>query len=345
MSADALVVETVERLLGDVCTHDVIERAESDGWSPPVWDAMAEAGFPWVGVPESAGGSGGALADAAAILRAVGAHAAPVPVAETGLLAGWLLAGAGLELPSGAATVVPDAAAITIVNGRLTGEATVAWGARSERIVALAASGPRWVVASCCPDQLSITPGRSLSGEPRDLIRFDVALDDVDSAPAGDGVSGTALRARGALTRVVMAAGALDALAQMTVDYTNERHQFGKPVATFQAVQLHLVTVAQCAVRATMAAELAVRAAVRGSFDLEIAAARVIVDAAITDGTRAAHQAHGAMGVTREYGLHQLSRRLWTWRHEYGTTASWRRQLARRAHDAGADNLFPLITG
>lgn len=238
MSADALVVETVERLLGDVCTHDVIERAEAGGWSSPVWDAMAEAGFPWVGIPECAGGSGGTLADAAAILRAVGVHSAPVPVAETGLLAGWLLAGAGLALPSGAATVVPNATAITVADGRLTGEGTVAWGAHSDRVVALVASGAQWIITSCRPDQLAIAPGRSLSGEPRDLVHFDVALGDIDSAPAGSGVTADALRARGALTRVVMAAGALHALAQLTVDYTNERRQFGKPVATFQAVQI-----------------------------------------------------------------------------------------------------------
>jgi acyl-CoA dehydrogenase len=152
------------------------------------------------------------------------------------------------------------------------------------------------------------------------------------------------LRLRGALSRVLMSAGALAAVAQMTVDYTNERRQFGKPVATFQAVQQHLVIAAQSAVRAQMAADIAVRALANGDLDIEIAAARVVVDDAIALGTRAAHQAHGAMGVTREYPLHQLTRRLWSWRHEWGTTKQWRRDLGERVIALGADDLFPLIT-
>ena len=105
----------------------------------------------------------------------------------------------------------------------------------------------------------------------------------------------------------------------------------------------HLVTVAQCAVRASMAADLATRAVAAGGGAFEVAAARVIVDAAAAEGTRAAHQAHGAMGVTREYRLHHLSRRLWAWRHEHGTVKWWRRQLGVDVAKAGADALFPSI--
>lgn len=141
-----------------------------------------------------------------------------------------------------------------------------------------------------------------------------------------------------------MSAGALAAMAQLTVDYTNDRRQFGKPVATFQAVQQHLVLATQSAVRAQMAADIAVRALEQGVGQFEIAAARVVVDDAIEVGTRAAHQAHGAMGVTREYALHQLSRRLWAWRHEWGTTQQWRRQLGHTVAATGADRLYSLVT-
>jgi acyl-CoA dehydrogenase len=76
----------------------------------------------------------------------------------------------------------------------------------------------------------------------------------------------------------------------------------------------------------------------------EVAAARLVVDAAAVAATRAAHQAHGAMGVAREYRLHQFSRRLWSWRHEYGSARAWRRELGRRVASSGADGLFPLVT-
>src|SRR5262245_50855573 len=89
---DPLLTETVERLLSTSCTFEAVEQAEADGWCAPVWDLLAEAGFAWISIPESAGGSGGALADALEVVRAVGRHAAPVPLAETAVLGGWLAA-------------------------------------------------------------------------------------------------------------------------------------------------------------------------------------------------------------------------------------------------------------
>ena len=110
-------------------------------------------------------------------------------------------------------------------------------------------------------------------------------------------------------------------------------------------MQQFLVNTAQCAVRVNMAAEVATRALAGGNPGITIAAAKVLTDATVAEGTRAAHQAHGAMGVTREYPLHQLSRRLWAWRHDYGTATMWRRRLGTTAHQAGADSLFQLVTG
>ena len=337
-AADPLLVETVERLLASVSTFDAVEHAEASGWSTTVWQALAEAGFPWVGIDDDKGGSGGTLADLAAILRAVGRFAAPVPVAETGMVGGWLLAEAGLALPSGPLSVVEPHAHLH--DGRLQVDGIGAWARHAERIVV--AAGP--AVCSLRPDQVQLHPGANLAGEARDRVVADVALADVEHAIVESLDTWQAARHRGALSRVIMSAGALAAMAQLTVDYTNDRRQFGKPVATFQAVQQHLVLATQSAVRAQMAADIAVRALEQGVGQFEIAAARVVVDDAIEVGTRAAHQAHGAMGVTREYALHQLSRRLWAWRHEWGTTQQWRRQLGHTVAATGADRLYSLVT-
>jgi acyl-CoA dehydrogenase len=285
--------------------------------------------------------------DLAALLRAGGRFAAPIPVAETAMLGGWLLAEAGLALPRGPVTVVePGDTVGTGGAGQLGIAGTVAWSRQAVRIVGITTRAGDTVVFSLRPDQATITPGANLAGEARDHLVATIAFDDIDHAVVGrsNASLGLELERRGALSRVVMAAGALSALAQMTVDYTNQRHQFGKPVATFQAVQHHLVTVTQSAVRARMAADIAVRALAGGNAAMEIAAARVVADDAIALGTRAAHQAHGAMGVTREYPLHQLTRRLWSWRHEWGTTTRWRRGLGILAAGAGADDLFSFAT-
>jgi acyl-CoA dehydrogenase len=341
MSAvDPLLTDSVARLLGATAAFDVIEEAEAKRWCAPVWDALAEAGFPWIGIAEDAGGAGGTLADAMAVLRAVGRHAAPVPLAETGVLAGWLSAAAGFELPDGPCTVVADPSTIRVEGDRLVGEAVVAWAEHASRILMVV--GDR--IVSMRPDQVAVTPQANVAGEPRDVVRFDVALAQVDHTAAPPGVNHDTLARRGALTRVVLSAGALETLSQMTIDYAHARRQFGRPIAGFQSVQQHLVNAAQCAVRASMAADLATDAVAAGDGRFEVAAAKVVTDAAAFEATRAAHQAHGAMGVTREYPLHHFSRRLWAWRHEYGAVGSWRRRLGADVVAGGADTFFATVT-
>jgi acyl-CoA dehydrogenase len=339
---EPLLVETLDRILSATATFEVVERAEPDRWCEPVWSALAAAGIPWISVPEAAGGSGGSMADALAVLHALGRHAAPVPVAETGLLGGWLCAQGGFELPAGPMTVVPHGH-VEVVDGRLRGTAMVAWAERAERILALVDAPAGWQVISVHPSQVEIAPRANLAGEPRGSVLFDLAMNDVETAPAPVGVDGPALHRRGALSRVVLSAGALERLAELTIQFAHERQQFGRPIASFQAVQAHLVAVAQAAVRATMASAVAGRAVAQGSGAFEVAAAKTVVDDAVVEGTRAAHQAHGAMGVTREYPLHHLTRRLWAWRHEHGVGREWRSALGADVVAAGADGLFPAI--
>ena len=298
--------------------------------------------LPWISVAEDVGGSGGTLADALEVLRLVGFHAAPVPAAETGVLAGWLLGAAGLDIPEGIATVAPGAEQDSLevdVDGTVTGALrNVAWGRHAERVVAIA--GGR--VASIPVASATVEPHLSLAGEPRDTLSF--AQVSAEVAPAPEGVDESALRFRGALSRVAMMAGAIEKMSQLTVSYANEREQFGRPIARFQAVQQHLVWAAQDAALTRMAAESAGRAAGRGPAAFEIASAKLVANQAATRATKACHQAHGAMGMTQEYPLHHYSRRLWTWRTEYGGTREWSKWVGQVAVAQGADGLYPLIT-
>src|ERR1700761_940205 len=117
-----------------------VREAETTGWVAQLWNALQQAGFNDVPVPEELGGAGGSVADAVQLLRAAGAHAAPVPLAEAGLVGGWLLASASLALPKGVRTVLPPA---TTRQLRLEGEwlvgtaPAVAWGHRAEHVIGL----------------------------------------------------------------------------------------------------------------------------------------------------------------------------------------------------------------
>jgi len=344
MSTDELVVSTADRILAETCTYAVIEQAERDGWAPAVWEPLAEAGLPYVGVSEQAGGVGGTLADALSLLRLVGRHAAPVPLAENGLLAGWLLEQAGLRIEAAVSTIVPGTAADTVrlEGATLTGTAhEVPWARRAQVLVVLVddESGSR--VAVVDTQAAGIAPLTNLAGEPRDTVHFDATpireLSPVELSRAD-------FDRRGALTRTQLMAGALERMYELTLAYTAERQQFGRPVSRFQLVQAHLVHLAQDAALLCLAADAAARAADSGDAEFEIAAARVIACSAATAAARTAHQAHGAMGMTREYPLHHYSRRLWSWRREFRQEHHWSVEVGRQAMGATADGLYPLIT-
>ena len=137
-------------------------------------------------------------------------------------------------------------------------------------------------------------------------------------------------------------AGALLAMSDLSAAYTSERKQFGQVVGRFQAVQVLLVMCAEEAALVDLAAQVMACEAERGDGRFEIAAAKVLADDAARVATRAAHQAHGAIGMTQEYSLHQLSRRLWSWRAEYGDRV-WPERVGRAVVAHGADDLYRAI--
>jgi acyl-CoA dehydrogenase len=359
---DSLLTDTVGEIFAAVCTDDAVRAAERDGFAAAAWDAVAEAGLPWISVPEEAGGEGGDLADALAVLRVAGYHGLPLPLAETGVLAGWLLAASSLQV-SRVPTTVASGPDLVWSGETVSGSARlVAWGRSAEHVVVLApgtgagnhsaadgtAAAASLAVAVFAVADLRIERHVNVAGEPRDTLYFDGAAP-LTSAPAGPGVSAQMLHRRGALTRVILMAGAADRIRDITVRYTGERHQFGKPIGRFPGVQQHVVNVAQQAAVLEMAADLASAAAAADpgltgqAATFQVAAAKSVAADAATIATAAAHQAHGAMGMTQEYPLHFLTRRLWAWTREYGTGTQSADELGAIVAGAGAGALWPAI--
>jgi acyl-CoA dehydrogenase len=345
---DSLLTDTVGEIFAAVCTDDALRAAERDGFAPQAWAAVAEAGLPWISVPEEAGGEGGDLADALAVLRVAGYHGLPLPLAETGVLAGWLLAASGLPV-SRVPMTVASGPHLAWSEGTARGAVPyVAWGRAAEQVAVLASATSGLMVAVFAVAGLRVERHVNVAGEPRDTLYFDGAAP-LASAPAGPGVSGPALRRRGALTRVILMAGAADRIRDITVRYSGERHQFGKPIVRFPGVQQHVVNVAQQAAMLEMAADLVTAAAAADpglagqAATFQLAAAKSVAADAATIATAAAHQAHGAMGMTQEYPLHFLTRRLWAWTREYGTGPQSADELGAIVTAAGADALWPAI--
>ena len=105
-TTDNIIVDTATRIFQDLCEPHTVNDAEKGVWPKALWDALEESGLPLAWVPDDLGGAGATMADGFAVLRVAGRFAAPVPLAET-LLAGWLLAQAGIAVPSGPLTIAP----------------------------------------------------------------------------------------------------------------------------------------------------------------------------------------------------------------------------------------------
>ena len=88
----------------------------------------------------------------------------------------------------------------------------------------------------------------------------------------------------------------------------------------------------------------AVKAYEAGGGQKEIMMAKIRVGEAASKSARIAHQVHGAIGITEEYELQQSTRRLWSWRDEFGNETYWAINLGQEVIRMGADRLWPFIT-
>jgi len=191
---------------------------------------------------------------------------------------------------------------------------------------------------------VEIGEGRNLADEPRDrVLGADVPIEDEWVRPAPADIGPADLLRRGALVRAVQLAAAAERAAELTIEHANRRHQFGRPVAAFQAVQQHMVGIAAAAAVASMAAAVASAAAEAGPAAMEIAAAKAVASRAAGVVAGHAHQVHGAIGMTLDCDLQRFTRRLWSWRREFGSERYWSAQLGRDLVSGGADRLWPSL--
>jgi acyl-CoA dehydrogenase len=334
--------------------EDVFASADpaGDGFDAALWATLEETGLARLTLPPSAGGGGASFLESAVVLQAAGAHAARVPLVETDLLAGWLMAGAGLPVPDGPLTLGAGDLELSRPARRAAGTLRrVPWARAAAAVVVLA--GEEVVVLE--PGAFTVSEGANLAEEPRDTILVDGP---VTAAAIGEPVAGepvaSELRLRAALGRSQLLAGAAKGALAAAVRYAGTRVQFGRPIGKFQAIQQQLALAAAEVAAATAAASSAARVVDTDGFDatsaqLAVAAAKSRTSEAAGEVARIAHQVHGAIGFTREHDLRLLTTRLWAWRDEDGSEAEWNEFIGALGIDTvrrtGADGLWPLITG
>lgn len=340
------LAEAAERLFAQRSSAELVNAAERAEWPADLWEALEELGAARLLVPEPRGGAGGDWRDACALLKKAGEHNVPLPLAET-LLAAALLARAGLQIPAGPLSFACAGAGARLERAgrgwRLSARlAAVPWASQSAALAIALTGGEREPpLLVCLPRaQFEAVPGRALSGEPRDAVQVSgVELGPEHAAPYQADAFAWA-----ALARTALIAGALRRALALSVEFSRQRVQFGRPIGQFQAVQHHLAVLAEETAAANVACDAAAGACGTPWELACIAAAKTRAGEAAGLGARIAHQIHGAMGITYEHVLHQSTRRLLTWRDECGSEPYWARRLAECFRERRSAGLWSLVS-
>ncbi len=341
------LLKTVDRLFEEHCTKAVRESAEAGEWPAALWQALEEVGLSRAALPEDAGGSGIEFEDAMFALKRSAYHAGPVPLAET-MLAGRLLAAAGIAVPEGCLSAAPVQRSDRLEFSNTSAGVTVSgaahrvpWGNACAHAMVAGELEGKEVVGLVSLAGAAAGVEKNLAGEPRALLRF-ARAPLIDCAPLQGALARVEME--GALYRSVQMAGALERTLEYALLYANERVQFGRPIGKFQAVQHMLAVLAGQVAAASAAADAAVETARVAPDEFAVSVAKSRIGEAAGKAAEIAHQVHGAMGYTREHNLHYSTRRLWSWREEFGNETHWQTRLGRAVATSGADALWPMLS-
>jgi hypothetical protein len=118
--------------------------------------------------------------------------------------------------------------------------------------------------------------------------------------------------------------GTAERALELTVAYVQERHQFGRPIGSFQVLQHRLAEAHVRVQAARSASEAAVQAVADGSADAPLLAAAAKVTCAETLRAVAAEmvQMHGGIAITWEHDAHRFLRRAWVTAQMFGSPES-----------------------
>jgi alkylation response protein AidB-like acyl-CoA dehydrogenase len=343
-------VRTVLDAECDVDALRAFELADEDAradLSANRWAILAELGAPALVVPASSDGLGLNDVDLVGVLEEAGYACLPEPLLETAALAAPTLAALLPESAAAAAlrALVEDDAMFAVGGIDVTpqgvtspSEVSADGMLRTPRVVG--ARDAAILLLACRDDesgwQLHAVPAASTTAEStpalsstRDLstVHWPLASDTLLAYGVAAEAAVTLLADRASAASSALLVGLADRMLSMAAAYARERHQFGKPIGSFQAVKHHLAN-------ARVALEFARPATYRAAWSLATAQPSLSHDASMAKSmasdaadlaARVALQVHGAIGYTWECDLHFFMKRTWALSRAWGDAAMHRR--------------------
>ena len=326
---------------------DLVRAMEEDpqGYPPELWRQIA--GLGWLGTPfpEAYGGEGLSLFDVNLIVEQIGYSIAPLPFIPAVLLGGMTVLDAGDDeqkaryLPSvvkgdrlmTAAIIEPGKLDIGYrreppgVVAKRSGGGFVLNGVKhfaqyahvADDIIVFAsedgASEPVWLVVDAKSPGLEVQHLRTTAEDHQCHVAFtDVSVPEANVLRSGPGAWAVLERllARGAVATCAYLCGAMRKVLEFTTEYSKTRVQFGRPIATFQAVRHRIADMASEVDGAQYITYEASWTLSQGlPADMEVSVAKAYVSDAAKTVMAGGHQLHGAIGFSEEHPMPLYSRR------------------------------------
>jgi alkylation response protein AidB-like acyl-CoA dehydrogenase len=346
LSDDQLSLQGLAReILSEQVTNDRLKALDAAAtaagtisvFDPAVWKHLAAAGLTGIAVPEADGGGGLGFLELAVVFEEIGRVVAPVPAVAT-MTTAFVLA---RDAADAVAEFLPGVASGDVilttafgepgdVSARQDGEGWVLdgekgfvpYGAEADVVVVPAVNDGTVVLALVRKGNpaVSVTELQTTNREPQALLSFSGARIESRDVVTDAGAIVEELKRHHTAALAMVAAGICEAALAMTAKHTIEREQFGKPIATFQAVGQRA---ADAYIDTEMVRLTALQAAWRLSegwpADEEIAVAKFWAGDGGMRALHACQHLHGGLGVDTEYPLH----RYFIWckqiEHELGT--------------------------
>ncbi len=340
-----MLAESVQRLLADTASHRGTIEAEHKGLDDAIWQQLSGIGV--VG----SDASGMSIAELAVVIEAVSSAGALVPYADSEGIGRWLARAVDLDAGQKILAVAPILEREGTVVGKKGSVSlsvagmSIPWACRADQVLFSFRSGARFLLGAKEAREIEFQSTPNIAGEPHGIVVPDsIEIDAKRVWEVNETHGPEAVMQRGALFRSVQMLGAMVRVNELTLQYSRDRKQFRRSLSDFQVIQSYLAAMAGELCAAAGLVQVAVDSVSSDDAFGAIAAAKIRVGQAARQLTQMGHQVHGAIGFTQEYPLNLWTRRLWSWREEYGNEAHWAGRLGARVVQRGADALWPDLT-
>lgn len=321
--------DSFDRLLCDLGLPAQIRSLEVDPNGCAIWEMLCESGFLDVMSPETAGGAGLGWRDSWSMLFVAGRHGLPWPIAQT-VYARALLGHLSQPCPQS-----PIALA-----GWLEQSAQGQLITRNVQAGLLASH-----VLAQQDGSLYLLQSKDAQTEPVGGVgSFDAHMiwsADVVSQCQMSSIDTGEIAHALALGLSVTLAGAADRVLAMTLNYANDRVQFGKPIGKFQSIQQQITLLAEQVYGMRMASQLGCQTDSWAPVGQLAALAKAQNSQVASSVASIAHAVHAAIGVTHEYDLQLYTRRIYEWARAGAGSDYWAAKLGQAA--LASTNLLDFV--